>query len=261
MRLSRAFGSALTLLVLAATLSPARAEDGESTYEGGNSSTAAGYVKGKPLSITHSSGNLSVRCMDTEALSARLQYVVTGTVQTAMETAGKGIGLAVYGDANGGRVSTRAPGKSTGVSAIDVTLTVSVPKAIMSLTITETGPGWVQVQDCDGTVKVSAGAGGAFASGAMKGATITATGGDVKVVQNGDAVFSSTTSISAPNGNATLMLGTAQGGRLTAKGAEVSVSQTVMGTNDATLVSGDLGIAGPMITVSAKKRAEVGVNQ
>ncbi len=261
MRCSRVVGSALALLIPMAMVAPARAEDGESTYEGGNSGAAAGYAKGKPISITHSSGNLSVRCMDTQTLSARMQYVVTGTVESAMETAGKGIGLAVYGDANGGRISTRSPGKSTGVSSIDVTLTVSIPRAPMTLTVNETGSGWVQVQDCDGTVKVSAGAAGAFASGAMKSATVTATGGDVKVVQNGDAVFTATTSVSAPNGNATLLLGTAQGGKLTAKGSEVSVSQTVMGTNEATLVSGDLGIAGPTITVSAKQRAEVGVNQ
>lgn len=252
---------ALVATVVLSTAPQAHAEDGESTYEGGNSGTAPNYAKGKPVSITHSSGNLAVRCMDTEQMSARLQYVVTGTNQSAMETAGKGVGLAVYGDANGGRVSTRAPSRSTGVSSVDVTLTVSIPRAVMSLTVTETGPGWVQVQDCDGTVKVTAGAGGAFASGALKGATVTATGGDVKVVVNSDAVLSATTSVSAPSGNATLLLGTAQGGKLTAKGAEVSVGQTVMGTNTATLVSGDLGLAGPTISVSAKSRAEVGVNQ
>ena len=81
------------------------------------------------------------------------------------------------------------------------------------------------------------------------------------VVQSGDAVFTGTTSVSAPSGNATLLMGTAQGGKLTAKGAEVSVGPTVMGTNDATLVSGDLGLTGPTITVSAKQRAEVSNNR
>lgn len=252
---------ALCLTLAAAGATAARAEDGEITYEGGNSSNAAGYVKGKPVSITHSSGNLSVRCMDTEALSARMQYVVTGSTEGPMETAGKGIGMSAYGDSNGGRVSTRVPSKPSGVSSIDVTLTVNIPKAPLALTITETGSGWVQVQDCDGTVKVSAGAGGAFVSGALKGATVTASGGDVKVVQSGDAVFTATTSVSAPNGNATVLIGTAQGGKLTAKGAEVAVGPTVMGTNDATLVSGDLGLPGPTITVSAKQRAEVSANR
>ena len=250
----------LVLLFSAAGVGRALAEDGDITYEGGNSSNAAGYVKGKPFSISHTSGNLSVRCMDTEALSARLQYVVTGSQEGPMETAGKGIGMSAYGDSNGGKVSTRVPSKPSGVSSMEVTLTVNIPRAPMTLTITETGSGWVQVQDCDGTIKVTGGAGGAFVSGAMKSATVTA-GGDVKVVQSGDAVFTGTTSVSAPSGNATLLIGTAQGGKLTAKGAEVSVGPTVMGTNDATLVSGDLGLTGPTITVSAKQRAEVSNNR
>ncbi len=243
---------------LALFLSPlAFAADGESTYEGSLSSSAANYVLGKPVSITHSSGNLAVRCMDTESLTARVQYVVTGTAETAMETAGKGVGIAAYGDSNGGKVSTRVPSKGTGVSSVEITLTVNIPRAPITLTVTESGSGWVQVQDCDGTVKVSAGGGGAFVSGELKGATVTASGSDVKVVQNNGAVFTATTSVSAPGGNATLILGTAQGGKLTAKGEEVAVGPTVMGTNTATLVSGDMGLAGPSITVSAKVRAEV----
>ncbi|MSP56407.1 MAG: hypothetical protein EXR69_12510 [Myxococcales bacterium] len=239
----------------------ASAEDGDISYEGGNSSSAPGYARGKPVSITHSSGNLSVNCLDTDTLTARMKYVVTGSAEGPMETAGKGIGLAAYGDANGGKVSTRVPSKPSGVSEIDVTLTVNIPNGPLTLTVTETGKGWVQVQGCDGTVKISAGAGGAYASGALKGATVTATGSAVKVVQAKDAVFTSTTSLSAPGGNATLVLGAAQGGKITVKGTEVSVAPTVMGTNTATLVSGDLGLAGPTISVSAKDRAEVANSQ
>ncbi len=258
--------SLAVMAAVGALLPLARAHAGdapadESTYEGGNTANATGYVKGKPVSITHSSGNLSVHCMDTETLSTRMQYVVSGTAQDPMEATGKGIGLAAYGDSNGGRISTRVPGKQGGVSDIEVTLSVSIPRAPLTLNITNSGSGWVQVQDCDGTVNVHAGAGGAFASGAMNAANVTASGGDVKVVEQSDAVFKSPTTVSAPGGNATLLLGTAQGGKITVKGATVSVGPTVMGTNTATLVSGDLGLGGTTISVSAKETATVNNNQ
>jgi len=230
---------------------------GELTYEGGNSATAANYVRGKPVSITHSSGNLSVRCMDTDKLSARLAYIVYGTSEGPMESMGKGIGLAVWGDSTGGGAKTKVPSKPSGVSKADVTLTVNVPMGTTAVSITETGPGWVQVIDCDGNVKVTAGAGGAYVSGQLTGATVTAIGGDVKVVQNGDSVFKNTTTISAPAGNVEVQLAPAQGGKLTAKAAEVTVSQTVMGTNTSDLVQGDLGVAGPAITVTGKGTAKV----
>ena len=234
---------------------------GEITYEGGNSATAANYVRGKPVTITHSSGNLTVRCMDTDKLSARLQYTVYGSQEGAMQTMGNGIGLAVWGDSASGGVKTRVPSKPSGVRTAEVTLTVNVPKGANSVTVAETGPGWVQVTDCDGLVKVSAGAGGAYASGHFIGATVTASGGDVKVVQLDDSVFKNTTTISAPGGNATVELAPAQGGKLTAKGAEVAVNQTVMGTTTDTLIQGDLGVPGPAITIAAKAKAEVKQNR
>lgn len=234
---------------------------GEITYEGGNSASAANYVRGKPLTITHSSGNLAIRCMDTDKLSARLQYTVYGTQEGPMETMGKGIGLAVWGDSAGGGAKSRVPSKPSGVSRAEVSLTVNVPSGTTAITVSQTGPGWVQVLDCDGNVKITAGAGGAYLSGHLSGATVTATGGDVKVVQSDDAVFKNTTTISAPGGNAVVEFAPAQGGKLTAKGAEVAVNQTVMGTQTETLVQGDLGVAGPAITVSAKGKAEVKQNR
>jgi hypothetical protein len=229
----------------------------EMTYEGQNSGNAPNYVVGKPISVTHSGGNVSVRCFDTETLSARLQYVVTGTSEANMQAAGNGIGIAVYGDKNGGGVKTRVPGRGSGVSGIDVTLTVNVPRGASAVTVSQTGSGWVQVLECGGTLKVSAGGGGAYASGPYTGATISASGGDVKLDVAQDSVLKATTTVSAPGGNATLILPSAQGGKLTAKGEEVSVQQTVMGENSPTLVQGDMGVAGPAITVSAKARAEV----
>ncbi|MFZ5479859.1 MAG: hypothetical protein ACOZNI_24050 [Myxococcota bacterium] len=241
------------MIVLVASIALAQ----EMTYEGQNSGSAANYVAGKPVAVTHSGGNVSVRCFDTDTLSARLQYVVTGTAEGPMQAAGNGVGLAVWGDANGGGVKTRTPSKQSGVSDVDVTLTVNIPRGTSAVTVTQTGRGWVQVLDCSGNVKVSAGAGGAYASGTLTSATVSASGGDVKVDVDANTVLKGTTTVSAPGGNATLILAPAQGGKLTAKGEEVSVQQTVMGTNTGTLVQGDMGVAGPAITVSAKKRAEV----
>ena len=82
----------------------------------------------------------------------------------------------------------------------------------------------------------------------------SATGGDVKV--EAEAPLTATSTASSPN-NLTVSLQRGQGGKFTAKGAEVSVQQTVLGTNEATIVSGDLGLPGPAISLSAKNRVEV----
>lgn len=247
-------------MLLPLLLSVALAQD-EITYEGGNSATAANYVRGKPVTITHASGNLQVRCMETEKLSARLQYTVFGTQEGPMESMGKGIGLAVWGDSTKGGVSVRVPSKPSGVSRADVQLTVNIPAPTTAVTVTQTGDGWVQVVGCDGVVKVSAGKGGAYVSGHLKGATVTASGGDVKVLQEEDAVFTAPTTVSAPAGSAVVQVAPAQGGKVTVKAEEVSVAQTVMGTNLPNLVQGDLGLAGPTITVTGKTRAELSPNR
>lgn len=229
----------------------------ELTYEGGYSQTASGYVKGGPVTISHTGGNLAVRCIDTPTLNARLQYVVYGSQEAPMESMGKGIGLSV----SGGSVKSRMPAKPSGVSKADSTLTVNIPAPTTSVTITQTGEGWVQVIGCDGNVKVSAGLGGAYVSGHITGITLTAQGGDVKFVESDDAVLKSTSTITSPKGNATVQLATGQGGKLNATGQEVASTMTVVGTNSSTIVQGDLGLAGPSITVSAPNgKVDIGPN-
>jgi hypothetical protein len=254
----------LPTLLLAAATSAFAGDDlsgAEISYEGGYSATAANYVKGKPVSVSHTGGNVSVRCLETDKLSARLQYVVYGSQEGPMESMGKGIAMSVTGDSTAGRVSVRVPSKPSGVAKAEVTLTVNVPRPTTAVTVSQTGGGWVQVIDCDGNVKVTAGGGGAFASGHLTGATVTAAGGDVKVVQNDDAVFKLPATVTAPGGNATLLIASAQGGKLLVKGTEVAVAQTVMGTNASDIVQGDLGLAGPQITVTAKAKAQVSPNK
>ncbi|MES2644769.1 MAG: hypothetical protein V4850_35105 [Myxococcota bacterium] len=230
--------------------------DSPLSYEGGLAGNAPGYVRGKPLTITHSSGNVSVRCMEVEALSGRLQYTVFGSSEGPMESVGKGIGIAVWGDSKGGGVKTRVPSMQSGVARAQIDLTVNVPKGTTSLTVSQSGAGWVQVIGCSGNVKVNAGGGGAFVGGPLTAFTVSAAGGDVKVEMEGDAVLTGTSAASS-NANLTVIMPYAQGGKISVKGEEVSVQHMVMGTNTGTLVAGDMGVSGPSISLSAKKRAEV----
>lgn len=251
------------LLVLGLALSPAFATDvdgvvGDLSYGGNLGEDTASYTSGKPVSISHSGGNISVNCLEAQKLSARLPYNLSGSAESSLEAYGNGIGLKVGGDGKGGGVvSTRMPTKTSGVATVDAPLTVNVPVGASAITVSQSGSGWVSVKNCSGALKVSAGAGGVFASGSFTSVTVSATGGDVKVVVSDGGVLKGTSSVSAPGGNAALVLSTAQGGKLSAKGSEVSVQQTVMGTNDAGYVSGTFGVSGPSISVSAKQRVDV----
>lgn len=232
---------------------------GDITYEGGLDQKANGYQKGKAVTVSHSGGNISVRCMDTDTLSARLPYVVTGSSPDALEATGKGVQLKTSTDGKGGGVvSTLMPSKKSGVSSLDAPLTVNVPAGARAISISQSGSGWVQVTGCSGALSVKAGAGGAFASGQYSSVSMSATGGNVKVVQEGGAVLTGSTSLSAAGGNATLILASAQGGKLSAKGAQVAVQQSVMGGSQSdTAVSGSFGLDGPSISVSAKDNVEI----
>lgn len=241
----------LTLIALA------RAEDADIAYSGGFDGAAPNYVVGKPVAVAHSNGNVSVRCMDTESLSARIRYSLTGSSESGMKVYGDGIGMAVSGDAAGGAVKTRIPSSKSGVATSKVDLTVNVPAGVSALTITHSGKGWVEVLNCSGAVKVTAGQEGAYVSGKLTSLTLTASGGNVKVEPDKDTPLTGTVNVAAPSGDITFTLPSAQGGKLSAKGAEVTVQQTVMGTTSDTLVSGDLGLAGPAINLSAKNKVEV----
>lgn len=253
------------MLVLASLLlSFANATDvdgiiGDLTYEGGLDQSATGYVKGKPVSISHGGGNIIVRCIDTEKLSARLPYTVTGSNEGSMKAAGDGIGLKASTDGKGGGViGTRIPSRSSGVASIDAPLTVNIPAGASAVSVSQSGAGWVQVQGCSGALKVTAGGGGAFASGAFTAVNVSAAGGAVKVVMEGGAVLTGSSSISASGGDARLVLSTAQGGKLSAKGAQVSVQQNLMGgSSSETSASGSFGLDGPSISIAAKGNVEV----
>jgi len=227
----------------------------EVTYEGRLSSSAPGYVAGKNVTIAHAGGTIAIRCMDSPGITARLGYTIFGTNKTNMESYGKAIGLSTGGDANGGWVRTRVPAKSSGVSRADIPLTVNLP---LEAKITVTGgAGWVQIVDCKGTVKSTNGDGGAYVSGTYSNVNVSASRGDVKVELTDQAQLGGVNAISAPGGAAVLRLPLSYMGKLMAKGSEVSVAHTVMGTNTPNLVQGTVGTGTASVSVSARDKVEI----
>ncbi len=248
----------LPFLVSLATATDEGGVVGDLSYDGSLSETASSYTVGKPVSISHSGGNVTVNCIGSDKLSARLPFSITGSAEGPMETAGKGIGVRASGDGKGGGVvATRMPSKPSGVASIDAPLTVNVPAGASSVSVSQNGAGWVSVRNCSGILKISAGSGGVFASGAYTSATIAAAGGDVKFTADSGSVLTGNSSFSAAGGNVILQLTSAQGGKLSAKGALVTTAMSVSGTNEANLVAGTFGIGGPTVNVSAKLNVEI----
>jgi len=220
------------------------------TYEGSLDQQGLQYVAGKPVSITHTGGNIRVRCADREGITARVAYSIRGTNKENMERYGKGIGLSVYGGASNGKVTTRMLAKPSGIDNADVELTVNLPKKA-AINVAG-GYGWVQVVGCEGTVKVSNRSGGAYVEGTYTSFSVGSNSGDVKVDLSDDSRLVGASGISAPGGDATLMLPLSYGGKINAKGSNVRVTHTVSGTNTDTLVQGTIGTGTASVTVSAK---------
>ena len=238
-----------------------QAEDGEElSYNGSFSQTAPGYARGKPVSISHSGGNISVRCIDTQELSARLAFKTAGFVEASLRAFGDGLGMATAGDSAGGSVKTKIPSKS-GINSADVELTVNVPLGPSGVTVTQTGTGWVEVMNCAGAVKVTSGTGGVYVSGKLTAVNIAAPGGDIKVEQAADGVLTGASALSAPGGSILMLMPGSQAAKLTAKAATVTMSHLVMGQNGGSLVQGDIngGTAsgGVVLNLTARDRVEL----
>ena len=249
----------MLLWMLACTLNPtpAFAEDGESTFDGGFTGDAPGYKKGGPVSIVHNGGNISIRCMDTEGISARIKYNLRGTSQPAMQAYSDGVGMAVGGDSKSGWVKTKVPSMGAGISSVDMTLTISIPAGTSGITVSQAGAGWVEVLNCSGALKMSTGVGGGYASGKYTSVNANASGGNMVIEQDKDTPWTGSSTITAPAGAITVTMATGQIGKFSAAAAEVSVQPLVMGSNTPTLVSGTMGTGGPTITLKAKDRIDV----
>lgn len=227
----------------------------EISYGGQLSDNAPSFKEGLPITISHSGGTITVRCMDEQGMTARLAYTIWGNNSANMERMGKSIGLDAGSDGKTGWVRTRIPAKSSGVSRADIPLTVNLPKSA-KITVTG-GAGWVQIQDCAGTVKSSNGVDGAYVSGTYTSVNVSAGKGDVKVELSDGSVLAGANSVSAPGGSAVLRLPLSYAGKFSAKASSVTVFHTVAGTNTDTLVQGTVGTGTASLNISAKEKVEV----
>ena len=223
-----------------------------STYEGSQSQSAPDFVSGKPLAISHN-GPVRVRCADREGVTARLSYSIVGTNEAAMEAMGKGIGLSASGGPGGGAVKTRVPAKTTGVKTADIELTVNVPPAA-AINVTG-GLGAVDVSGCKGSVKVTNKGSDVMVQGTYTNVNVSS-GGAVSVRLDNDSTLTGTNVINA-GGNIDLTLPLAYAGKFSAKGANVSVFHTVMGTNTGTLVQGTISSGPASLSLATKGDVKV----
>lgn len=245
----------LPLLFLAAA--PALAQEGELTglsYNGQLAERKPDVGPEAPIAITHAGGRISVRCADTTSISARLDYTIEGTSEPSMEAFGRGLGLAVWGDAAGGGVKSRIPAKGSGVSSVDLPLTVTVPKGAR-LTITG-GKGPVEVLKCEGRVSASNTDGEVFVQGTLAAVKVAANG-DARVKLDEASVLAADSSVTSAKGNVQLAIPVATNAKLSARGTSVSVFQPVSGSTTPTAVTGTLGVGGPALTVKAAGTVEI----
>jgi hypothetical protein len=210
----------------------------EMSYEGHLSQAAEKYKPGTPITISHTGGPITVRCQEQTGLSARLAYTIYGTNGPNMERFGKGIGLSAYGAASASSVKTRMPAKSAGITRWEVPLTVNLPRQA-NVTVVG-GAGYVQVDDCEGTVKVSNAKGGVVISGKHSAVNVTSGGGDVKIHLDAESTLKGASTISS-KGGISLELPTTYDGKFSAKGSQVRVFHTVNGPHSDTLVQGTVG--------------------
>ncbi|MCP4809822.1 MAG: hypothetical protein GY913_25390 [Proteobacteria bacterium] len=231
--------------------------DGPSTmnYTGGHSERSEALSENAAVTITHYGGSISVRCTDSEEISARMDFNLEGTSETNLKAVGDGIRLQAQGKDTWGKVSTIVPGKRSGISTMDVPLSVSVPKNVR-LTVNGRSS-WIAISGCTGTVKAVTSAEGITADGTFSQFDLRAGAGDVSLDLGTDSSITKTSGITASKGNASLVMPLTVDVRLQATGGEVSVLHTVTGTNNATNVSGTVGDGGPLVKVYGKERVEV----
>ena len=225
------------------------------SYEGQVGQDADNYKPGTPVYITHTKGNISVRCTDSEGIQARINFTVEGTKQSAMQSLGDRIGIRTYASNSQGKVSTSVPGKYSGIDAIYAPLTVNLPReARVSIT---GGGGWVQVVGCTGTVKATTRGGGIYVDGILSSFDLSTNEGDIEIELDSESELTSSSRASATAGAIKLTMPIAQKGNLNARGSEVTVDHLVNGTNTATHVQGTLSDSGPSITLTAKTQVTI----
>jgi len=225
------------------------------SYEGQVGQDAANYKPGTPVYITHTKGNISVRCTDSPGIQARINFTIEGTKESAMQSLGDRIGIRTYASNSQGSVKTSVPGKWSGIDDITVPLTVNLPReARVNVT---GGGGWVQIVGCTGTVKATTRGGGIYVDGILSSFDLSTNKGDIEIELDSTAELTSTSRATATAGGVTLRMPITQKGNLNARGEEITVDHLVNGTNTATRVQGTLSDSGPSITISASGKVAI----
>ncbi len=225
------------------------------TYEGQVGQDAANYKAGTPVYITHTKGTISVRCTDSEGITARINFAIEGTKQDAMQRYGDTIGLKTYASNSQGKVSSYVPGKWSGIDDVAVPLVITLPREA-KVHVTG-GAGWIQVVGCTGTVKATTRQGGIYVDGILSSFDLSAGDGDIEIELDDAAELTSTSRATATKGAVTLRMPLTQKGTLNARGSEVAVDHLVSGTNTPNHVAGSLADSGPTITITAGTKVTI----
>ncbi len=225
------------------------------TYTGSQNQAAPDFASGAQVTITHTGGTISVRCVDRKGISARVDYALEGTNRAALSAFGKGLGLRVWGSKTSGGVQTRIPGASSSIKSRDLPLVVNLPtKARVRV---NGGAGWVQVTGCEGTVAAANRNGDIAIDGTYTNISATAARGDVDIQLSEDSTLTGTNKIQASSGKAHLALPMGYGGRIYARGSQVEVRHMVEGSEGPGLVQGQIGEGKASLSISAKNEVNV----
>jgi hypothetical protein len=225
------------------------------SYEGQVGQDADNYVPGTPVYITHTKGNISVRCTDSPGIQARVNFTVDGTKEDAMQRLGDSIGIRTYASNSQGKVSTSVPGKYSGIDAIHTPLTVNLPREA-KVNVTG-GGGWVQVVGCTGSVKATTRGGGIYVDGVLSSFDLSTNEGDIEIELDKTAEITATSRATATAGAVLLRMPITQKGNLSARGSEITVDHLVNGTNTPTHVQGTLSDSGPSISITASGKVTI----
>ncbi len=177
---------------------------------------ATGVPPSQRINIRHDGGSVTVMCMETDQVTARIDYAIEATDLYAAEYYRDHIGLSVWRHA----VTVSVPVPNSRLKRADVALTLRVPKqAILSINAEK---GWAQAVSCDGVVSMYAGRGDAFLKGAPPSFSVTSERGSATVeVTEGQILQPST--VTAHEGSVALTLPEAQNLSVFARGSSVYV--------------------------------------
>jgi hypothetical protein len=219
------------------------------TYEGSHTQTSGNLTPNARVAISHSGGNVSVRCTDAEKVTARLDFSVSATKPADAKRYGDSFRLSAWGKGASAGAKVSVGGKPSSVKDYDAALVVSVPSDV-NLTISA-GRGWIEAIGCNGSVTANAGKDGAYVSGQLKGFRVSAATGDVKVILKPDSGLANTSSINATKGGVKLVLPHSESAKLDVRGESVNADMAVTGSTNSTTIRGTIGDGKPMVTVRA----------